>query len=95
MGFPPEKDPPEHSGGAVGLIHHSGGRQQLGRRPLHGLIVPIDARADALLPNLFGTAQALPSGWLRPLLVGAIGDHLPHQEIYNLFDGLRNTLQNL
>jgi hypothetical protein len=33
-------------------------------------IDPINALADALVPILFGSAQARPSGRLRPLLVG-------------------------
>jgi len=33
-------------------------------------IDPIDALAETMLPILFGTAQARPSGRLRPLLVG-------------------------
>ena len=33
-------------------------------------IDPIDALAETLLPILFGTTQARPSGRLRPLLVG-------------------------
>ena len=33
-------------------------------------IDPIDALADILLPILLGSAQARPSGRLRPLLVG-------------------------
>jgi hypothetical protein len=33
-------------------------------------IDPIDALAETLLPILFGTAQARPSGRLRPLMVG-------------------------